>query len=306
MTAEVVPWQDDSTARALVRVQLAPEASDAELAWFANVSRQLDLSPFADQLVLVGRWDKRVGRKVHRPQITVAGRRALAERTGEVVQIDGPEWTGPRDERGVLHWDTLWTGDGTDYPYAARVFVKRRGWEKPANGTVKWSEFAQKANDGSLLPMWARMPSHMLGKTAESLALRRAFPNVIGAAEDLAGGWVGDDVVLDVQAAAGVAWEDDAHAIVVEQRVGADALDTRQGDDVGPAGPGTDAAPAGPSSSSSSAEDLVTVHEQSAAHSAMRASMTDSEAAALLERYGVTFGEVWPAALVREVLERPF
>ena len=283
---DVQRWQDDSRARELVRVQLAPEANDEELAWFANVSRQLDLSPFADQLVLVGRWDKRVGRKVHRPQITVAGRRALAERTGEVAAIDGPEWTGPRDERGNLNWDTLWTGDGADYPYAARVFVLRRGWVKPANGTVKWSEFAQKGTDGSVLPMWARMPSHMLGKTAESLALRRAFPNVIGEAETLAGGWVGDGTTdaLDVAAAAGAAWDPGDDVVDVPDLSAAELQAGTSTVDV----------------------DTVTPAEQSAAHRVVAENMTESERAELLARYDTTAGEVWPAALVREVLERPF
>jgi RecT family len=161
----------------VLRDQIAPDATDAELAFFAQVCARLQLSPFADQIVLIGRWDSRLGRKVHRHQITVTGRRVLAERSGELQGIDGPEWAGPR-VKGELRWSELWDDD-TEPPYVARVFVYRKGWVKPANGTAKWAEFAQTDNKGNLLPLWKKMPSHMLGKVAESMALRRAFPDAI-------------------------------------------------------------------------------------------------------------------------------
>ena len=45
---------------------------------------------------------------------------------------------------------------------------------------MKWSEFAvyDDADQTTLGRFWKRSPSHMLGKVAESLALRRAFPEV--------------------------------------------------------------------------------------------------------------------------------
>jgi hypothetical protein len=174
-----------------IREQIAPDATDAELAHFANVCRALDLSPWAGQIVLVGRADKRVGRVVHRPQITVAGRRARAERSGMLDGIDGPTWCGPRVD-GQLVWEELWTED--DYPYAARCLVYRKDWSRPANGTAKWSEFAQwETRNGAtvLARFWSRMPTHMLGKVAESIALRRAFPD--DAAYKVASTYVGDD-----------------------------------------------------------------------------------------------------------------
>lgn len=161
----------------VVRAQIAPEANDAELDFFAQVCARFQLSPFADQIALVGRYSRDAGRKVHRHQITVAGRRALAVRSGELVGIEGPVWCGPRDKNGgELVWHEVWD-DEQDHPYCARVLVHRRGWIKPANGTAKWSEFAVYFNQ-KLGDLWAKMPSHMLGKTAESLALRRAFPEI--------------------------------------------------------------------------------------------------------------------------------
>ena len=44
-------------------------------------------------------------------------------------------------------WD-----DDDNYPYAARVLVYRKDRAHPANGTVKWVEFAQTDKNGDLLP----------------------------------------------------------------------------------------------------------------------------------------------------------
>ncbi len=185
-----------------LKEQIAPQATDAELDYFGAVCQRLDLDPFAGQIVLIGRFDKRAGRAVHRHQVTVAGRRAVAARTGRLRGIDGPVWCGPRQyaddgSKLPLEWSEVWDED--DEPYAARCLVYVDGWEVPANGTVKWSEFAQEEGTGDAKRVstnWVRMPSHMLGKVAESLALRRAFPEVEHA---VAGGWGGDDdtVVLD-------------------------------------------------------------------------------------------------------------
>jgi hypothetical protein len=163
---------------AVLREQVAPGASDEELVFFAQVCERLDLSPFADQIVLIGRWDKRAGRTVHRHQLTVAGRRTLAVRTGRLAGIEGPVWCGPRNDAGELVWRDVWDDDAKP-PYCARVLVHVHGWTVPANGTAKWSEFSQYDNQGKPLPLWRQMPAHMLGKCAESLALRRAFPDVI-------------------------------------------------------------------------------------------------------------------------------
>jgi hypothetical protein len=166
--------------------QIAPDASDSELVYFSEVCKRLDLSPFKDEIALIGRYNKQLRRKVHRPQIEVAGRRVLAARTGELQGIEGPYWCGPRqfDEDGnklPLEWEDVWMDDDT-FPYAARCLVYRKGWLRPANGTTKWTEFSQWEhvdNVDRLGFLWKKMPSHMLGKTAESLALRRAFSDVI-------------------------------------------------------------------------------------------------------------------------------
>jgi hypothetical protein len=173
----------------VIRDQMAPGASEEDLAYFGQVCRRLALSPFAGQVALIGRWDRKLARQVHRPQITVAGRRALAWRTGRLAGVDGPVWCGPRDPAGAeLVWREVWDDDDA-YPYCARALVYVKGWDRPANGTAKWSEFSQwydgDDHQAHLVPLWSKMPSHMLGKVAESLALRRAFPEVAEAVAEV-------------------------------------------------------------------------------------------------------------------------
>jgi hypothetical protein len=176
------------TRRAIdtLREQLAPKASDDELNWLAAVGQRLGLDPIAGHLVLIPRWDARAQRDVHRPQITADGRLVLAERTGELDGFDGPQWTGARDSAGVHHWVDLWDDD--EPPHAARCIVYRRGRSHPANGTVRWKEFAQWTGPSErrrLVATWQQMPSHMLGKVALSLGLRRAFGDAIPADVDI-------------------------------------------------------------------------------------------------------------------------
>jgi hypothetical protein len=183
---QLAPTTNRSATTQTLREQFAPNATDTELSYFAAVAAHLELDPWAGHIVMLPHWDKKLGHNVYRPTMTVAGRRFIAERSGRLRGIDGPQWCGPRatstdGSRGPLEWLDVWDGDGE--PYAARVLVYVAGWELPVNGTVKWDEFAQRyqTEPRNLLPTWEQMPSHMLGKTAESLALRRAFPEVAAA-----------------------------------------------------------------------------------------------------------------------------
>jgi RecT family len=187
-----------STGLDRLRQQFAPRATDEDLGYFAEVCRHLEVDPWAGHICLMGWTDNKTGEVVHRPTLTVAGRRFIAQRTGHLRGIEGPVWCGPRRKDpatgegfGPLEWREMW--DQEDPPYAARCLVFRDDWDRPANGTVKWSEFVQTyqprgGGDPRPKGTWAQMPSHMLGKVAESLALRRAFAEVASAVA-----YVGDD-----------------------------------------------------------------------------------------------------------------
>ena len=195
---DIEPYRDVDLVT--IKNQLAPKATDAELRYFARVANHLQVDPWAGHVVLIPRWDGKLGINVHRPQLTVAGRRFVAQRTGRYGGVDGPYWCGPdRNPAGGHDWSDVWDDDD-NYPYAARCFAHFTGEIVPANGTVKWSEFAQYDSKDKLLPTWKAMPSHMLGKVAESLALRRAFAEVAAAVHMVEGD--DDDAQLAAEAAA--------------------------------------------------------------------------------------------------------
>jgi hypothetical protein len=199
-TALVAPG--DSRWRTLVAEKIAPDATDNDIDYLAAVCRRLELTPFSSpaQIVLVPRYDKRLRRDVFRPQVTVDGRLALAVRTGQIVGIEGPQFTGARDawtRNGVRIWVDLWDYlEEQKYPRAARYFVHVKGWVKPVNGTAVWQEFRQVDKQGELLPLWQQMPSVMLAKSALSLALRRSGVESLG--PDVAVAYEGDSEDLAI------------------------------------------------------------------------------------------------------------
>jgi hypothetical protein len=190
--------------------QIAPRATDGELLLFARVSQDLDLSWHKRQIYLLPYWDNTVGRYVHRHQVSIEGRRTIAYRTGRCIGNPGPEWAGERAHspdgpcKGTgeingkrchkceFDWLEAWDDEGP--PYVARSLVYVRDFVVPVKGIAPFREFCQTyRKDGRqiIMPKWEEMGAHMLGKCAESLALRRAFPEV-DAAVGYAGGITGD------------------------------------------------------------------------------------------------------------------
>ena len=132
--------------------------------------------------MLIGRWNAAARRKVYKPQITVDGRRAIAQRTGVVFAVEGPVWCGPRIN-GELVWQDVWD-DEEQSPYCARVFdlrpARRAAAEGERDGEVVRVRAVHRRRPRSARAASGRlMPSHMLGKVAEAMALRRAFPESV-------------------------------------------------------------------------------------------------------------------------------
>ena len=142
-------------------------ATDEELALFISVCRQTQLNPFARQICAVFRFDRRISDEKMSIQTTIDGFRLIAQRTSEWEGFAGPTmWC---DDKG--EWHDVWLR--SDLPKAARVAVWRRGHREAAIGLAHLEMFR---DDRS--PMWMPGPksAHMLGKCAEALGFRRAFP----------------------------------------------------------------------------------------------------------------------------------
>ena len=140
----------------LVKRTIAKGASDDELALFVQQCNRTGLDPFSKQIY----WIKRGGNASI--QVSIDGFRVIADRSGE---LDGQEvhWCGPDGA-----WVDVWLAK--EPPAASRVLVYRKGCQRPFPGVARWAEYNAGGN------MWSKMPATMIAKCAESLALRKAFP----------------------------------------------------------------------------------------------------------------------------------
>lgn len=158
-----------------VKALIAKDASDAELKLFAMHCNRTGLDPFSNQIFLIVRGFGE--RRKATFQTSIDGYRIVAERSGKYAGNDDPVFDPEFD-----------TGK-SNYPRWAKVTVHKmvEGQRVPFSATARWDEYKQEFK-GQLGNMWAKMPATMLGKCAEALALRKAFPN------DLAGIYTNEEM----------------------------------------------------------------------------------------------------------------
>ena len=144
----------------LIKTTIAKGASDDELKMFLYVCERTRLDPFTKQIHLVPRWDSRMAREVRTPIVGIDGLRSVAERTGAYAGNDDPIY------------------DDESKPTKATVTVYKivQGVRVGFTASARWAQYFPGEKQGF---MWNKMPHLMLGKCAEGLALRKAFPSVM-------------------------------------------------------------------------------------------------------------------------------
>jgi len=146
----------------LIKRTVAKGVTDDEFQLFLYTAKRMGLDPLAKQIHAVKRWSNADNREVMSIQTGIDGYRLIADRTGNYAP--GKANSYEYDENGKVISATAY----------AMKFV--RGAWMETSATAHMSEYAQTKKDGSFTSMWASKPHIMLGKCAEALALRRAFP----------------------------------------------------------------------------------------------------------------------------------
>ena len=167
-------WDKDQLA-VLEQSGIEQDVTEAELRAFMHECQRRKLDPFSRQIYLIGRYDKRKGRKVYKSQTSIDGFRLIARRAADKTGID------------YSYEDTIWyDANGGRYdiwlsnqpPAGAKVVVIRNGcW---FDAVARFGAYVQLDSHGNTSGQWRNMADVMIAKCAEALALRKAFPEDLG------------------------------------------------------------------------------------------------------------------------------
>lgn len=157
----------------LLKRTVAKGASDDEFALFLHQCERTGLNPFAKQIYCLGRRTRNdAGDWVMAmvTQVGIDGQRLVAERTGLYRGQTVPTFYDVAGNAREVWLDTK------KPPVACKVGVMKEGFAEPLYVVALYDEYVQRKKDNQPNAMWNTKPTVMLAKCAESMALRKAFP----------------------------------------------------------------------------------------------------------------------------------
>lgn len=174
MTTDIQPYTEDEAA--LVHQMGLSDVPPAHVKTFLHIAQAMHLDPkLKRDITLITRNSK--NGPTYTVQVGIAGYRKsgrkIAKSEGETLKVDPWLFKGADTD-----WTDVWDAQGgQNPPLAAKATIYRDGM--PFTQVVMWAEFVQLYNNKPQA-LWASKPTYMLGKTAESLAWRQAFPEEMG------------------------------------------------------------------------------------------------------------------------------
>ena len=164
----------------LIKQTIMPEGStNAELELFIHFAKRTGLDPLARQIYAMKNKGK------FSVITSIDGFRLIAERSGSYAGQTIPLYYDTDSET----WIDVWVKK--TFPAACKVGIHRKDFVEPMYAVAHWEAYAQKKADGSYSFAWRTMPTIMLAKCAEALALRKAFP------QELSGLYTADEIAED-------------------------------------------------------------------------------------------------------------
>ena len=142
-------------------IQQKNKLTDIEMDVFMAAAHRYGLNPLANQIYPQVRTDRKSGDRTMVIATGIDGYRTLADRTGCYAGNDDPVFDDP---------------DGLPKKATVTVYKVVGGVRCPFSATARWEQYVP---NEALAFMWRKMPHLMLGKVAEALALRKAFPAAI-------------------------------------------------------------------------------------------------------------------------------
>lgn len=147
----------------LIKNTVAKGTTDNELKLFIKVCENTGLNPFAKQIHAIKRGD------IMLIQTGIDGYRLIADRTGKYGGSDDYLF----EDNLNLYQHLKKSNGNPPLTATATVYKIIAGQRVSFTATASWQQYFPGEKQGFI---WKKMPHLMLGKCAESLALRKAFP----------------------------------------------------------------------------------------------------------------------------------
>lgn len=146
----------------LIKKTIAVGATDLELELFIYDNVRRGVHPLDRMIHFTKRSDGQ-GNARYTPIVGIDYLRSRADRTGQYAGSDDYVFTGSVEKEDLAATATVYRFMGSE-----RI---------PFPATVRWKEYYPGEKMGF---MWRKFPHNQLGKCAEALALRKAFPQPLG------------------------------------------------------------------------------------------------------------------------------